>query len=43
VTPVGYDMDDVQAHGRDERIGIREFYAGREFLYRLVRALTSGL
>jgi len=37
------DMDDVRAHGRDERMGIREFYAGREFLYRLVKSLTSGL
>jgi acetylornithine deacetylase/succinyl-diaminopimelate desuccinylase-like protein len=33
------DVDDVRAHGRDERIGIKEFYAGREFLYRLVKTL----
>jgi len=35
------DVDDVRSHGRDERIGIKEFYAGREFLYRLVKTLGS--
>ena len=36
------DMDDVRAHGRDERIGIESFFEGQEFLYRLVKALSSG-
>jgi acetylornithine deacetylase/succinyl-diaminopimelate desuccinylase-like protein len=36
------DIDDVRAHGRDERIGIRAFQDGREFLYRLVRELSSS-
>jgi acetylornithine deacetylase/succinyl-diaminopimelate desuccinylase-like protein len=36
------DVDDVRAHGRDERIGVKEFYAGREFLYRLVKTLGAG-
>ena len=36
------DIDDVRAHGRDERIGIREFDRGREFLYRLVKDLASS-
>jgi acetylornithine deacetylase/succinyl-diaminopimelate desuccinylase-like protein len=31
------DVDDVRAHGRDERIGVKEFHQGREFLYRLVK------
>jgi acetylornithine deacetylase/succinyl-diaminopimelate desuccinylase-like protein len=35
------DLDDHRAHGKDERIGVKEFFAGREFLYRLVRALSS--
>lgn len=35
------DIDDVRAHGRDERIGIRQFNEGREFLYRLVKDLSS--
>jgi acetylornithine deacetylase/succinyl-diaminopimelate desuccinylase-like protein len=35
------DVDDSRAHGRDERMGVRQFYEGREFLYRLMRALTE--
>jgi acetylornithine deacetylase/succinyl-diaminopimelate desuccinylase-like protein len=35
------DLNDMRAHGRDERIGVRQFYEGREFLYRLVKALSS--
>jgi acetylornithine deacetylase/succinyl-diaminopimelate desuccinylase-like protein len=35
------DSDDVRAHGRDERIGIREFYDGVEFMYRFMKALTT--
>jgi acetylornithine deacetylase/succinyl-diaminopimelate desuccinylase-like protein len=36
------DLDDVRAHGQDERISIENFYQGQEFLYRLVRALSGG-
>jgi acetylornithine deacetylase/succinyl-diaminopimelate desuccinylase-like protein len=36
------DMDDVRAHGQDERIRIEDFYQGMEFLYRLVKALSGG-
>ena len=36
------DMDDVRAHGQDERISIQNFFEGQEFLYRLVKALTGG-
>jgi acetylornithine deacetylase/succinyl-diaminopimelate desuccinylase-like protein len=36
------DMDDVRAHGRDERLGVKEFYKGVEFMYRFMKALTSG-
>jgi acetylornithine deacetylase/succinyl-diaminopimelate desuccinylase-like protein len=35
------DVDDNRAHGRDERIGIRQFQEGQEFLYRLVKELSS--
>jgi acetylornithine deacetylase/succinyl-diaminopimelate desuccinylase-like protein len=35
------DVDDNRAHGRDERLGVKQFYEGREFLYRLVKALSS--
>jgi acetylornithine deacetylase/succinyl-diaminopimelate desuccinylase-like protein len=30
------------SHGMNERIPVASFYEGQEFLYRLVRALTSG-
>ena len=36
------DMDDVRAHGRDERLGVESFFQGQEFLYRLVKALSGG-
>ncbi|MDQ6707327.1 MAG: M20/M25/M40 family metallo-hydrolase [Acidobacteriota bacterium] len=36
------DVDDVRMHGKDERIGVREFFEGQEFLYRLIQALASG-
>ena len=34
------DIDDVRAHGRDERIGVKQFYEGLEFQYRLIKALA---
>jgi acetylornithine deacetylase/succinyl-diaminopimelate desuccinylase-like protein len=35
------DVDDVGAHGRDERVGVQQFYESNEFLSRLVGALTG--
>ena len=35
------DIDDNRAHGRDERLGIREFYEGQEFLDKLVKSLAG--
>ena len=37
------DVDDVRAHGQDERILIESFYEGQEFLYRLVKALAGTI
>ena len=34
------DMEDVRAHGRDERVGVKQFYEGLEFQYRLIKALA---
>ena len=34
------DMDDVRAHGKDERVGVKQFFEGLEFQYRLIRALS---
>jgi acetylornithine deacetylase/succinyl-diaminopimelate desuccinylase-like protein len=41
VSGVFSDVDDDREHGKDERIGMKQFYDAREFLYRLVRAYTS--
>jgi acetylornithine deacetylase/succinyl-diaminopimelate desuccinylase-like protein len=35
------DVTDVRAHGRDERIGVKSYYEGQEFLYQLVKELTQ--
>lgn len=35
------DMEDVRAHGKDERVGVKQFFEGLEFQYRLVRALSQ--
>jgi acetylornithine deacetylase/succinyl-diaminopimelate desuccinylase-like protein len=37
------DMDDVRAHGRDERIGIKDYYDGQEFLWWLVTQLSGAV
>lgn len=42
VSGIFLDMDDVRAHGPDERIGVQAFYEGQEFLYRLVRDLSQS-
>jgi acetylornithine deacetylase/succinyl-diaminopimelate desuccinylase-like protein len=36
------DIDDVRAHGKDERVLIQGFYQGLEYQYRLVKALSGG-
>jgi acetylornithine deacetylase/succinyl-diaminopimelate desuccinylase-like protein len=36
------DVDDARAHGKDERLLVSSLYEGREFLYRLVVALSSS-
>ena len=36
------DIDDIRAHGRDERILVKSFEDGAEFQYRVVRDLTDG-
>jgi acetylornithine deacetylase/succinyl-diaminopimelate desuccinylase-like protein len=35
------DPNDARAHGRDERMLIRSFFDGQEFLYRLVKELST--
>ena len=35
------EVDDIRAHGRDERLLVRSLYEGQEYLYRLVKVLSS--
>lgn len=34
---------DARAHGRDERMAVKSFYEGQEFLYRLTKALSTNV
>ncbi len=34
------DINDVRAHGKDERVLVKSFYEGDEYLYRLVKMLA---
>jgi acetylornithine deacetylase/succinyl-diaminopimelate desuccinylase-like protein len=36
------DRDDIRFHGRDERLGVQEFYEGQTFLYEFIKALSKG-
>ena len=36
------DVDDVRVHGRDERVLVKSFFDGQEYLYRLVKMLSGG-
>ena len=40
VSGVFIDIDDVRAHGRDERIGVPDFYDGLAYIRALVRELS---
>lgn len=35
------DVNDVRAHGRDERMPVQSFYEGQTFLYEIVKKLSS--
>ena len=36
------DVNDIRAHGKDERVLVKSFYEGGEYLYRLVKMLSGG-
>ncbi|MEA2881100.1 MAG: hypothetical protein QOH32_319 [Bradyrhizobium sp.] len=36
------DIREFRAHGKDERVMIKSFYEGNEYLYRLVKMLSGG-
>jgi acetylornithine deacetylase/succinyl-diaminopimelate desuccinylase-like protein len=33
------DVDDTRAHGKDERIGVKDFYDGVDFYYDFIKSL----
>ena len=35
------DRDDIRFHGRDERMGVKAYYEGQQFLYELVKTLAK--
>jgi acetylornithine deacetylase/succinyl-diaminopimelate desuccinylase-like protein len=41
ISGVAIDMNDVRAHGKDERLRVESFYKGVDFFYRYLKALTS--
>jgi len=38
----GLAIEDVRAHGKDERVPVKSFLDGQEYLYRLVKFLAGG-
>jgi acetylornithine deacetylase/succinyl-diaminopimelate desuccinylase-like protein len=36
------DVNDIRAHGKDERVPVKSFYQGEDYLYRLVKMLSGG-
>ena len=41
ITGTANDVDDLRMHGKDERMGVQDFYDGLEFEYQLVKAISS--
>jgi len=42
ISGVFVDINDIRAHGRDERIGVQDYYDGAEYIYQLVRTVSGG-
>ncbi len=42
ISGVFIDVNDNRAHGKDERIGVKEFYDGLEYEYQLIKAFSEG-
>jgi acetylornithine deacetylase/succinyl-diaminopimelate desuccinylase-like protein len=36
------DIFDVRSHGKDERVNVKAFFTGQEYLYELVKQLSGG-
>jgi len=42
ITGIAINRDDIRDHARDERLEVRSFYRGNEFIYRYLESITSG-
>ena len=42
VSGLAVDLDDIRAHGKDERVRVQSFYDGVAVYYRYVKALSGG-
>jgi acetylornithine deacetylase/succinyl-diaminopimelate desuccinylase-like protein len=42
INGIAIGIDDVRAHGKDERVGVDSYYRGVEFYYRYLRMLSGG-
>ena len=42
ISGVFVDINDVRAHGKDERIAVQDYYDGAEYIYQLVKAVSSA-
>ena len=41
ISGLAIDVNDVRAHGKDERLPVKSFYDGVEFYYKLLKAVAS--
>jgi acetylornithine deacetylase/succinyl-diaminopimelate desuccinylase-like protein len=41
VSGIAFDPDDVRAHGKDERIFVKSYDDGLEFVYQLAKGLAG--
>jgi len=41
INGVAIDQDDIRAHGKDERVRVTAYFAGVDFYYRFLKALSS--
>ena len=42
VSAIFGDPNDSRAHGKDERVGVKEYYSAQEFWYRMLKRLSGG-
>ena len=41
ISGLALDVNDIRAHGKDERLPVKSFYDGVEFYYKFLKAVAS--